>query len=156
MSCDGSHPADCSGRESLRWRGRPLLNVASPARWDQPMTQIAGDAWFRTRDRADGVLQVAWCRPMYALVDQYAQTSVVWWQTWRRTMQGCRRLCRCWALDLWLSATVLITPISTLSAGHRYSIMYLIIGNKSVPKIIINCTINFFLNCNQHFGNFVP
>ena len=28
------------------------------------------------------------------------------------------------------------------------------IGNESVPKIIINDTIFFSLNCNQHFGNF--
>ena len=33
----------------------------------------------------------------------------------------------------------------------------LVIGNESVPKIIMNDTINlFFLNCNQHFGNFKP
>jgi len=32
------------------------------------------------------------------------------------------------------------------------------IGNKSVPKIIINDTIGpiYFLNCNQNFGNFKP
>ena len=30
------------------------------------------------------------------------------------------------------------------------------IRNKSVPKIIINDTIIFLLNCNQHFGNFKP
>ena len=31
------------------------------------------------------------------------------------------------------------------------------IGNESVPKIIINNTINFvfFLNCNQHFAKFM-
>ena len=28
-------------------------------------------------------------------------------------------------------------------------------GNESVPKIVINDTI-FFLNCNQHSGNFKP
>jgi len=28
-----------------------------------------------------------------------------------------------------------------------------VIGNESVPKIIINDTIKLFLNCNQHFGN---
>ena len=28
------------------------------------------------------------------------------------------------------------------------------IGNESVQKIIINNTINLFLNCNQHFANF--
>ena len=27
------------------------------------------------------------------------------------------------------------------------------IGNESVPKIIINDTLIFFLNCDQHFGN---
>jgi len=27
-------------------------------------------------------------------------------------------------------------------------------GNESVPKIAIDNTINYFLNCNQHFGNF--
>ena len=30
------------------------------------------------------------------------------------------------------------------------------IGNESVPKIIINETIVFFLNCNQQIGNFKP
>ena len=30
------------------------------------------------------------------------------------------------------------------------------VGNESVPKIIINDTIFFFLNCNQHFANFKP
>ena len=30
------------------------------------------------------------------------------------------------------------------------------IENESVPKIILNDTIIFFLNCNQHFGNFKP
>ena len=30
------------------------------------------------------------------------------------------------------------------------------IGNESVPKIIINGTVAFFLNCNQQFGNFKP
>ena len=29
--------------------------------------------WFRTRDRADGILQVARCGPLNALVNQYAQ-----------------------------------------------------------------------------------
>ena len=29
-------------------------------------------------------------------------------------------------------------------------------GDDSVPKIIINDTIIFFSNCNQHFGNFKP
>jgi len=29
-------------------------------------------------------------------------------------------------------------------------------GNESVPKIIINDTINSFLSCNHHFGNFKP
>jgi len=29
-------------------------------------------------------------------------------------------------------------------------------GNASVPKIIVNDTIVFFLNCNQHFGNLKP
>ena len=28
------------------------------------------------------------------------------------------------------------------------------IWNESVPKIILNITINLFLSCNQHFGNF--
>ena len=27
---------------------------------------------------------------------------------------------------------------------------------KSMPKIIINDTVDFFVNCNQHFGNFEP
>ena len=31
-----------------------------------------------------------------------------------------------------------------------------VIGNESVPKIIINDTVIFFLHCNQHFGNFKP
>ena len=30
------------------------------------------------------------------------------------------------------------------------------IWNESVPKIILNITINLFLSCNQHFGNFKP
>jgi len=31
----------------------------------------------------------------------------------------------------------------------------LAVGSKSVPKIMINDTVKFFfLNCNQHFGNF--
>ena len=30
------------------------------------------------------------------------------------------------------------------------------IGNESVPKIIINDTMFFFLNCSQHFGDFKP
>ena len=30
------------------------------------------------------------------------------------------------------------------------------IGNKSVLKTVINDTIIFFLNGNQHFGNFKP
>jgi len=30
------------------------------------------------------------------------------------------------------------------------------VGNESVLKIIINDTIIFFLNCNQHFGYFKP
>jgi len=42
MGCDGSRPADCSRRAVLRRRrrGRPLLYVASPARWDRPMTRV--------------------------------------------------------------------------------------------------------------------
>jgi len=28
--------------------------------------------------------------------------------------------------------------------------------NKSVPKIVINNTLNLFFNCSQHFGNFKP
>ena len=28
------------------------------------------------------------------------------------------------------------------------------VGNESVPKTVINNTINYFLNCNQHFANF--
>ena len=32
---------------------------------------------------------------------------------------------------------------------------FLALGSKSVPKIMINDTVKFFfLNCNQHFGNF--
>jgi len=31
-----------------------------------------------------------------------------------------------------------------------------LIANETVPRIIINDTINFVLNCNQHFGNFKP
>jgi len=30
------------------------------------------------------------------------------------------------------------------------------VGNERVPKITINDTIKFFLNCNQHFVNFKP
>jgi len=30
------------------------------------------------------------------------------------------------------------------------------IGNESVPKIIMNDTLNLLLNCNQHFANFKP
>jgi len=30
------------------------------------------------------------------------------------------------------------------------------IGNETVPKIIVNNTINLFLNCSQHFGKFKP
>jgi len=30
------------------------------------------------------------------------------------------------------------------------------VGNENLPKIIINNTINYFLNCNQHSGNFIP
>ena len=33
---------------------------------------------------------------------------------------------------------------------------HLPIGNESVPKIIINITINSFLNCHLHFGNSKP
>jgi len=36
MGCDGSHPADCSRRA--------VLYFASPARWDRPMAQSAGDS----------------------------------------------------------------------------------------------------------------
>ena len=39
-------------------------------------------------------------------------------------------------------------------AGFKY---HGAIRNESVPKIIINNIVNyFFLNCNQHFGNFKP
>ena len=27
-------------------------------------------------------------------------------------------------------------------------------GNENEPKIVINDTISYFLNCNQHFNNF--
>jgi len=32
----------------------------------------------------------------------------------------------------------------------------LLIGNESVPKIVINDTTKSFLNCNQHFADFKP
>ena len=36
-------------------------------------------------------------------------------------------------------------------------VLSVVIGKESVPKFIVNNTINlFFLNCNQHFGNFKP
>ena len=41
-----------------------------------------------------------------------------------------------------------------LEAGFR--LIFVSIRNESVPKIIINDTINLFFNCNQHFGNFKP
>ena len=51
--------------------------------------------------------------------------------------------------------------ISTLKTNNNESLnfwqMYVTrIGNESVPKIKINDTIIFFLNCKQHFVNFKP
>jgi len=46
--------------------------------------------------------------------------------------------------------------VSTLCLARRLADLAGI-GNESVPKIIINETVNlFFLNCSQHFGNFQP
>ena len=49
-------------------------------------------------------------------------------------------LTRLWLTAVPVAVIVLISPI----------------GNESLLKIIINDTIIFFLNCNQHFGNFKP
>jgi len=47
-----------------------------------------------------------------------------------------------------------IDRVPKTKARDHYAIIS--IGNESVPKIIINNTVNLFLNRNQHFGNFKP
>ena len=51
------------------------------------------------------------------------------------------------------------SPLPCVSnyCSHSIIVLSVVTGNESVPKFIVNNTINlFFLNCNQHFGNFKP
>ena len=48
-----------------------------------------------------------------------------------------------------------VTSLAPADAIH-HDVTRDVVGNVSVPKIIIIDTVFFFLNCNQHFGNFKP
>ena len=63
------------------------------------------------------------------------------------------RLCQ--TMDLKIAAD--LCPSAGGSAVRTSPVQAALIGNESVPKNIINSTVSlFFLNCNQHFGNFKP
>jgi len=53
---------------------------------------------------------------------------------------------------------IIISSLRMSAAWRPYKIQhFLSTGKESVPKIIINGTINyFFFNCSQHLGNFKP
>jgi len=74
-SHDGSRPADCSRRAVLRRRRRGPAPIVVRRRHDEigRWRGAQETPWFRTRDRADGAVQVAQCGPLNALVNQYAQ-----------------------------------------------------------------------------------
>jgi len=56
-----------------------------------------------------------------------------------------------------LQRVAAIAPSPVAMPLHALPERFSHVGNKSVPKSIINGTINlFFLNCSQHLGNFKP
>ena len=54
-----------------------------------------------------------------------------------------------------VASLTLIRPVTASKSRTAYTTCRPI-RNESVPKIIINYTIFFFLNCNQHFVIFKP
>ena len=57
-----------------------------------------------------------------------------------------------WTVLGQVKAHVVLTCTTGVSSNHLH-----VIGNESVPKIIIRDALNlFFWKCNQHFGNFKP
>ena len=61
-----------------------------------------------------------------------------------------QRPCHLFDCIIYTDSTQLSTHFTFANNGDQF------IGNESVPKIIISNTVNLFLNCNWHFGNFIP